>query len=62
MEDIIRGIKYLLELGIIHRDIKPANIFNNHQEWKIGDFGFSIFHEGEIKTKHNVGTPLYMPL
>jgi serine/threonine-protein kinase ULK/ATG1 len=29
--------------------------------WKIADFGFAIESEDEITTKHNVGTPLYMP-
>jgi serine/threonine protein kinase len=29
--------------------------------WKIADFGFAIESENEITTKHNVGTPLYMP-
>jgi serine/threonine protein kinase len=49
-------------MGVIHRDIKPANIFRGEKSWKLGDFGFAIMSEGEIKTKQNVGTPLYMPL
>ncbi len=55
-------MKYLLRKGILHRDLKPANILNNRKNWKIADFGFAIYSEGEIKTKYNVGTPLYMPL
>jgi serine/threonine protein kinase len=62
MEDIIEGVKYLIEKGILHRDLKPANILNCRNRWKIADFGFAINYEGEIKTKYNVGTPLYMPL
>ena len=46
----------------MHRDIKPANILKTHSHWKIADFGFAIKTEGEIKTRQNVGTPLYMPL
>lgn len=46
----------------MHRDIKPANILKNHSHWKLADFGFAIRAEGEIKTRQNVGTPLYMPL
>jgi serine/threonine protein kinase len=49
-------------MGIVHRDLKPANIFKHSKTWKLGDFGFSINCTTEIKTRHNVGTPLYMPL
>lgn len=49
-------------MGIIHRDIKPANIFKGGKSWKLGDFGFAMNAESEVKTKQNVGTPLYMPL
>lgn len=42
--------------------MKPANILNNRKNWKIADFGFAIYSDIEIKTKYNVGTPLYMPL
>jgi serine/threonine protein kinase len=62
MTEIVEGVKYLLRKGILHRDLKPANILNNRKNWKIADFGFAIYSEGEIKTKYNVGTPLYMPL
>ena len=60
--EIIEAVKYLFQIGVIHRDIKPANIFKSHKTWKLGDFGFAILSEGEIKTRQNVGTPLYMPL
>ena len=59
---IIRGCKYLIEHGIIHRDIKPANIIRSGNTWKIADFGFAIRSSKQIRTKYNVGTPLYMPL
>ncbi len=49
-------------MGVLHRDLKPANIFRNSKTWKIGDFGFSINSLVETKTRHNVGTPLYMPI
>ena len=26
MSDVIEGLKYLMQMGVIHRDIKPANI------------------------------------
>jgi serine/threonine protein kinase len=62
MSEILEGMKYLFKHGILHRDLKPANILNNRKNWKIADLGFAIYSDGEIKTKYNVGTPLYMPL
>lgn len=58
---MIAGYKYLCDRYIIHRDLKPANILRSGERWKIADFGFAIESESEIKTKYNVGTPLYMP-
>ena len=61
MAEVIEGVKYLLKKGILHRDLKPANILSSKQNWKIADFGFAMYADKEIKTKYNVGTPLYMP-
>ncbi|KAH0787329.1 Serine/threonine-protein kinase [Histomonas meleagridis] len=39
---ILEGLQYLHELGIIHRDMKPSNIFiDEFGNAKIGDFGLS---------------------
>jgi serine/threonine protein kinase len=62
MAEVIEGVQYLFKKGVLHRDLKPANILNNKKNWKIADFGFAIYSEREIKTRYNVGTPLYMPL
>jgi serine/threonine protein kinase len=62
MSDVIEGVKYLMQAGIIHRDIKPANILKSDKIWKIADFGFSIQAKEETRTRQNVGTPLYMPI
>lgn len=62
MSDVIDAVKYLMKMGVIHRDIKPANILRSDKAWKIADFGFSILKREEVKTKQNVGTPLYMPI
>ena len=45
MAEIVEGVKYLLKKGILHRDLKPANILNNKKNWKIADFGFSMYAE-----------------
>jgi serine/threonine protein kinase len=47
--------------SIIHRDLKPANILKSGSKWKIADFGFAMRSVAEVRTKYNVGTPLYMP-
>jgi serine/threonine protein kinase len=62
MMEVIEGVKYMMRMGVIHRDLKPANILRADRMWKIADFGFSILSSEEIRTKQNVGTPLYMPL
>lgn len=62
MNQIITGVKYLMGKNIIHRDLKPANILKSSNGWKIADFGFSTISSKHMKSKYNVGTPLYMPL
>lgn len=56
---ILEGLKYLHEQGIIHRDLKCENIFiqGDTSEVFIGDFGLSIKSE---KSLSSVGTPEYM--
>jgi serine/threonine protein kinase len=46
---------------VLHRDLKPANILLGEGGWKIADFGFAMLTENKIKSRYNVGTPLYMP-
>ena len=52
MKQILEGVLYLHEAGIIHRDLKLGNLFlNNDLEVKIGDFGLAakIEYEGQRK-------------
>ena len=62
MSDVIEGTKYLMSMGIVHRDLKPANVLRSDRTWKIADFGFSIRTTQQVRTRQNVGTPLYMPI
>lgn len=63
---IIEGLAYLHESGIVHRDIKPENILLKGSFIKIVDFGASkiITNPNNATTMTNVdalkGTPMYM--
>ena len=60
MRQVVDAVKHLFQKGILHRDLKPANILRADKCWKIADFGFAIFAEERVKSRYNVGTPLYM--
>ncbi|CAL8582589.1 Protein kinase of the Mitotic Exit Network [Xanthoria parietina] len=60
MSQVLHGLLYLHEQGVIHRDIKGANILNNKQGLvKLADFGVATrtttLHESSV-----VGTPYWM--
>ncbi|KAI7821888.1 kinase-like domain-containing protein [Gamsiella multidivaricata] len=59
---IILGIEYLHEHGIIHRDIKPDNLLRSHGVVKIVDFGVSEMFDkkGDDMTKKSAGSPAFM--
>ncbi|XP_054271018.1 serine/threonine-protein kinase polo [Macrosteles quadrilineatus] len=62
MKQILEGVLYLHNRGIIHRDLKLGNLFiNDDVEVKIGDFGLAakIEYSGQRK-KTLCGTPNYI--
>ena len=62
MQDILAGLQYSHEQGVIHRDIKPANIMLTRDgHAKIADFGIARIEHSDITQIGMVlGTPAYM--
>ena len=63
MKQMIRGIAFLHEKGLIHRDLKPANIFvtqqdNENLQIKVGDFGHITANNSKTRTRE-CGTSWY---
>eukprot|EP00064_Thunnus_orientalis_P004159 superscaffoldBa00000371_g4170 len=47
--EILDGLAYIHEQGMIHRDLKPVNIFLDSQDHvKIGDFGLATDHPANV--------------
>jgi serine/threonine protein kinase len=61
MGDVLQGVVYLHDQGIIHRDIKGANILTTKDgKIKLADFGVSTALTGADKENEVVGTPYWM--
>lgn len=62
MSQMLTGLGYAHENGIIHRDIKPANIMiDNKENVFIADFGIAKMESsGATKVGAVIGTPSYM--
>ena len=62
---VLKGLKYLHEQGVLHRDIKGANILTTKDgQVKLADFGVAMnSSEGNSENDHEndvVGTPYWM--
>lgn len=59
---ILDGIGYAHEQGVVHRDLKPSNILINQDgRIKINDFGIAHIEASELtKVGEVLGTPQYM--
>ena len=61
--EILKGLKFAHDKGVIHRDIKPDNLLlSDNGLVKVSDFGLAIFEGATTLTQQGmvVGTPAYM--
>ncbi|CAO3673698.1 unnamed protein product [Rhizopus stolonifer] len=50
-KQLLKGVKYLHDLGVAHRDLKPENLLIHNGTLKITDFGFSDVFRGGNETR-----------
>ncbi len=60
--EVLTGLAFAHDNGVVHRDIKPANIIKlNNGKIKIADFGIARLDSSELTNVGDmVGTPIYM--
>ena len=60
--ELIKGLRYLHDAGVVHRDLKPHNVFFEDGTVKIGDYSLSKAISGTQQTGHTtaVGSVHYM--
>src|SRR5271166_564814 len=62
MQDVLAGLQFSHERGVVHRDIKPANVMlTSSGQSKIADFGIARIESSSMTQAGTVlGTPAYM--
>jgi eukaryotic-like serine/threonine-protein kinase len=62
MEDLLAGLQFSHERGVVHRDIKPANVMlTSAGQVKIADFGIARIESSSMTQAGTLlGTPAYM--
>ena len=62
LKNVLEGLKYIHEQGVVHRDLKPANlVISTKMELKIADFGLASNISGPKKRRKTFcGTPFFI--
>eukprot|EP01111_Echinosteliopsis_oligospora_P007662 TRINITY_DN22919_c0_g1_i1.p1 TRINITY_DN22919_c0_g1~~TRINITY_DN22919_c0_g1_i1.p1 ORF type:complete len:522 (+),score=105.61 TRINITY_DN22919_c0_g1_i1:533-2098(+) len=60
LQQMLRGLVYLHDAGVVHRDIKAANILLNREGVKLADFGVAAEVSDAAERFSVVGTPYWM--
>lgn len=62
MSDLLTGLKFSHDRGVVHRDVKPANVMlTSDGQGKIADFGIARIESSSMTQAGTVlGTPAYM--
>ncbi|HEY7579038.1 MAG TPA: protein kinase [Acetobacteraceae bacterium] len=62
MQDLLAGLQFSHERGVVHRDIKPANVMlTSEGQAKIADFGIARIESSSMTQAGTLlGTPAYM--
>jgi serine/threonine-protein kinase len=62
MQDVLAGLQFSHERGVVHRDIKPANVMlTSGGQAKIADFGIARIESSSMTQAGTLlGTPAYM--
>ena len=60
--ELIKGLRYLHDAGVVHRDLKPHNVFFEDGTVKIGDYSLSKAISNSHRSSHTtaVGSVHYM--
>ncbi|KAM3130649.1 hypothetical protein pb186bvf_017241 [Paramecium bursaria] len=59
LQQILEGLNYIHESGILHRDLKPSNLMIYNKSIKIIDFGLSCINGKQMREFPTCGTPGY---
>ena len=61
VKQVLKGLEYLHQEGVVHRDIKGANILTTKDGIvKLADFGVATSLNEDVKSFSLVGTPYWM--